>query len=133
MLKKDARILVVDDFETVRMILSRSLNELGYKHVDEAVEGADALKMLKEAQVDGKPYSVAFCDINMPKVNGLEVLRQIKEDPKLSSIAVIMVTAESEEEPIVEAMKLGALDYIIKPFSPESLQKKLEHVSKSIS
>ncbi len=120
-----ARILLVDDFELIRHMLRSGLQNIGFKRVDEAATGDDALSMLKAAFKNGDPYTFIFCDWNMPERSGLAVLQECQRIDELRSIPFVMVTAESGQEKVVEALKAGATDYIVKPISHEALQKKV--------
>jgi len=122
---KDARILLVDDFEMIRMMLKNSLQSLGFTRIDEAVNGNDALFKMKDAFAKQDPYAFVFCDWNMPEKDGMEVLKECRGNPNLRHTPFVMVTAESEQEKVVQALKAGAVDYIVKPIAPAILQKKV--------
>ena len=126
--KHNFRILLVDDFEIVRVMLREGLLELGYSKVDEAEDGRQALTMIDAAQKEGKPYGLVFCDWVMPEVQGIEVLEICKAKPETMSIPFVMVTAESERKAIVRAMRAGAHDYIVKPISKDDLAKKVNNI-----
>lgn len=132
MLTKASKILVVDDFEVVRMMLKTCLEELGYQAVEMAEDGRVAFEMLEKAEQQGAAYSLIFSDWNMPNVTGLELLQKCKASPTLKKIPFVMVTAESEQAQVVQALRSGAIEYIVKPFSPDSLQKKLDKLSKRL-
>lgn len=121
----NARILLVDDYEMVRVFLKKGLLDLGYRRVDEARDGAEALAKIKSAQGEKDPYMLVFCDWNMPEKTGIEVLKECRADQNLKGLPFIMVTAESEQDKVVEALKAGASDYIVKPIAPQILQKKM--------
>ncbi len=127
------KILVVDDFEMVRVMLKNALNDLGFHHIEEAEHGKMALTMLSEAHISGKPYSIIFCDWTMPEMTGIEVLEQCRKIEELKSLPFVMVTAESEQESVVRAIKAGATDYLIKPISPEMLEKKVHRILSKLS
>lgn len=115
------RILVVDDFSTMRRIIRNMLKEIGLTNVEEAENGLSALGKLKSGG-----YHIVLSDWNMPVMDGLDLLRGIRADPNLQYLIVMMITAESKKELIVEAATAGANGYIIKPFSAAVLQKKLK-------
>lgn len=116
------RILVVDDHEPMRKILRNVIRQSGVaSYIEEAASGADAIKKSKEGEFD-----VMILDWRMPGVDGLDVLKAIRSDPKTEKMAVIMVTAESAKEKVVEAIRAGVTDYVVKPFTPELLRKKIE-------
>lgn len=128
MLKTDSRILIIDDFETVRMVLKRCLGQLGYTVMEEASDGQEGLDKIKQAVASGNPYELVFSDVSMPNLTGLELLETVHNTPELSKTPFVMVTSESEQKFITQAFSLGVVDYIVKPFSPATLQKKLEKI-----
>lgn len=133
MLKNDSRILIIDDFETVRMVLKRCLSQLGYSVMEEASDGQEGLEKIKMAQSSGKPYDLVFTDVSMPNMTGLELLETVKKNPALAKTPFVMVTSESEQKFITQAFTLGVVDYIVKPFSPATLSKKLEKISETLN
>jgi len=112
--------IVVDDSRAIRMILSRTLRELGFE-VREAGNGVDALACLSA----GPPANLVMADWNMPVMDGLELLRQIRARPEFSAIPVVMVTTEAEADQMTTALAAGATEYIMKPFTKEILADKL--------
>jgi two-component system chemotaxis response regulator CheY len=123
MTDKNIKILMVDDFATLRMSLKSVLEQLGYPEMDEAKDGQEAIDKLKE-----KDYDLIISDIDMPVMNGFELLDYAKKDDNLKNIPVIFITAEAEREKIVEAIKAGLDAYITKPFSISTLQQKIENI-----
>ena len=119
----DMKFLIVDDFSTMRRIVRGLLKEIGYINADEAEDGAVALNMLKASKFD-----FVVSDINMPVMNGFELLSAIKADDSLKHLPVLMVTAEARKEDIVRAAKDGAAGYIVKPFTLETLKAKLDNL-----
>ena len=117
------KFLVVDDFSTMRRIIRNLLKELGYTNVDEAEDGAQALSKLKNDK-----YDFVVSDWNMPNMDGLTMLKHIRSDEVLSSIPVLMVTAEAKRENIIEAAKAGASGYVVKPFTAATLDEKLAKI-----
>lgn len=117
------KILVVDDFSTMRRIIKNLLRQIGFSNIDEADDGSTALQRLKADPVD-----LVISDWNMPKMSGLDLLKAIRGDDKLKKIPVLMVTAEAKKENIVEAVQAGVNNYIVKPFTAETLKEKLEKV-----
>ena len=117
-----AKALVVDDSRAVRMILSRTLKGLGFE-VREAANGREALEIIAAEQT---PVNLVLADWNMPEVNGLELLKQLRQKPELSSMVVIMVTTETELDQMAAALEAGANEYVMKPFTKEILVEKLE-------
>ena len=114
------KFLVVDDFSTMRRIVRNLLKEIGYSDVDEAEDGAAGLAKLRAGRFD-----FVVCDINMPNMNGLEMLREVRADAALKGIPVLMVTAEAKKEDIINAAQCGASGYIVKPFTRATLEEKL--------
>ncbi len=117
---KDMRFLVVDDFATMRRIVRNLLKEAGITNVEEAEDGAVALNMLK-----GGKFDFVISDINMPNMNGFDLLRNIRAEPQFKSLPVLMVTAEAKKEDIINAAQIGASGYIVKPFTKAILEEKL--------
>jgi len=122
-LNTNIKILVVDDFATMRKIIKNILTQLGFKDIIEADDGTTALELLKKQKVD-----LIISDWNMPKMPGIELLKAVRSDEKLKDIKFIMVTAEAQKENVLEAIKHGVNQYVVKPFTPETLKEKLEKV-----
>ncbi len=123
----DLRFLVVDDFSTMRRIVRSLLKESGYADVEEAEDGVIALKKLRSSTID-----FVVCDINMPNMNGFELLNEVKKDEKLKHIPILMVTAEARKEDILLAAKSGAAGYIVKPFTKVTLDEKISLILKKL-
>ena len=119
----DMKFLVVDDFATMRRIVRNLLKEIGYANSDEAEDGVDALNKLRSAK-----YDFVVSDINMPNMNGFDLLRSIRADEALKQLPVLMVTAEARKEDIVLAAESGAAGYIVKPFTKATLEEKLTKI-----
>ena len=117
---KELRFLIVDDFSTMRRIVRNLLKEIGHGSADEAEDGQAALAKLK-----GGHFDFVVSDINMPKMNGFDLLGSIREDDSLKHLPVLMVTAEARKEDIVRAAQLGASGYIVKPFTKATLEEKV--------
>ncbi|AHI05858.1 chemotaxis protein CheY [Bdellovibrio bacteriovorus W] len=128
MFPKEARFLVVDDFATMRKIIKKVLNELGYSNIDEADDGKTALPLIQSAHDAGQPYSFVISDWNMPGMQGIDLLKACKADPRFKSTPFMLVTAESEQKHILEAAKAGVSDYVVKPFNSATLKAKMERV-----
>lgn len=116
-------ILVVDDFPTMRRIIRSLLKELGFGNVDEAEDGQEALTKLR-----GGGFQFVVSDWNMPNLDGLEMLKQIRADGDLNHLPVLMVTAEAKKENIIAAAQAGANGYIVKPFTAVTLEEKLNKI-----
>ncbi len=123
----ELRFLVVDDFSTMRRIVRNLLKESGYAEADEAEDGVIAMQKLRASKFD-----FVVSDINMPNMNGFQLLAEIKKDEKLKHIPVLMVTAEARKEDIVLAAQQGASGYIVKPFTKAILEDKVAHILKKV-
>ena len=119
-----AKALVVDDSRAVRMILAKTLKELGYE-VREAANGREALEVI---EAEKTAVTLVLADWNMPEVNGLDLLKQLRQNPELSRQVVIMVTTETELDQMAAALEAGANEYVMKPFTKEILVEKLQLV-----
>jgi two-component system chemotaxis response regulator CheY len=117
------KFLVVDDFSTMRRVVRGLLKEMGCTHVSEAEDGAAALAMLKTQRVD-----FVVSDINMPQMDGFQLLQAIRAEPALRHLPVLMVTAEARKEDIVRAAQAGASGYVVKPFSKATLEDKVQRI-----
>lgn len=119
----DLKFLIVDDFSTMRRIVRGLLKESGYSNVEEAEDGVVALQMLRTTQ-----YAFVVSDLNMPNMDGFELLKSIKTDDSLKHLPVLMVTAEARKEDIVRAAQEGAAGYIVKPFTKATLEEKVQKI-----
>jgi len=122
-LNTNIRVLIVDDFATMRKIIKNILIQLGFKDIVEAQDGVDALEILKKQRID-----LIISDWNMPKMTGLDLLKAVRSNEDFKGIKFIMITAESQKENVIEAIKNGVNQYVIKPFTPKTLQEKLEKI-----
>lgn len=123
MADRDLRFLVVDDFSTMRRIVRNLLKELGFNNVEEAEDGQMALNRLRESKFD-----FVISDWNMPVMDGLKLLTEIRQDDALKAMPVLMVTAEAKKENIVAAAQAGASGYVVKPFTAAVLEEKLNKI-----
>jgi len=124
----EMKFLIVDDFSTMRRIVRGLLKEIGYNNAEEAEDGAVALNMLKNTKFD-----FVVSDINMPNMNGFELLGHIKKDESLKHLPVLMVTAEARKEDIVRAAQDGAAGYIVKPFTKATLEEKVQKILQKLA
>ena len=124
----DLKFLIVDDFSTMRRIIRGLLKEMGASNADEAEDGAVALSMLK-----GSKYDFVISDINMPNMNGFDLLKAVKADESLRHLPVLMVTAEARKEDIVHAAQSGAAGYIVKPFTKATLEEKVQKILQKLA
>jgi len=118
------KVLVVDDYATMRRIIKNLLNQIGFTDVEEAPDGATALQKLR---TEGK-YGLVISDWNMDPMTGLQLLKEIRADTKLKDMPFIMVTAESKTDNVVAAKQAGVNNYIVKPFNAETLKGKIQSV-----
>lgn len=117
------KVLVVDDFATMRRILKNVLKQIGFTNISEADDGKSALKALRKEE-----YDLILCDWNMPEMPGIELLGNVRSDDALKDIPFVMVTAEAKKENIIEAVQAGVSNYVVKPFTAETIGEKLEKV-----
>ncbi|HEY6611672.1 MAG TPA: chemotaxis response regulator CheY [Pseudomonas sp.] len=123
MADKNMSMLVVDDFPTMRRIVRSLLKELGFTNVEEAEDGQDALNKLRSGK-----FEFVVSDWNMPNLDGLDMLKQIRADDNLKHLPVLMVTAEAKKENIIAAAQAGANGYVVKPFTAAILEEKLNKI-----
>ena len=123
MVQKAIKILVVDDFPTMRRIIRTLLKDLGFENVDEAEDGVMGLEKLRNGNFD-----FVLSDWNMPNMDGLVMLKEIRSDPALTHLPVLMVTAEAKKENIIAAAQAGASGYVVKPFTAATLEEKLNKI-----
>jgi len=119
----EKKILVVDDFSTMRRIVINILRRLGYSDITEAENGADALKRLKEGN-----FNLVISDWNMPTMTGYDLLCAVRQDEALKGLPFLMVTAEGRKENIIAAVKAGASNYVVKPFNQATLEEKINSI-----
>lgn len=125
---KNMKILVVDDFSTMRRIIKNLLRDLGFTNVQEADDGNTALPMLQAGDFD-----FLISDWNMPGMTGIDLLRAVRADAKLAGLPVLLVTAESKREQIIEAAEAGVNGYVVKPFTAGTLQEKINKIFERVS
>lgn len=119
------KILVVDDMVTMRRIVKNILKQLGFANVEEAENGQEALQKLR-----ADTYGFVVSDWNMPVMTGIDMLRAIRSDEKLKATPVLMVTAEAQQSNLIEAVQAGVSNYIVKPFTAETMQEKIGKIFK---
>src|SRR5699024_1044807 len=123
MSSKNIKILVVDDFPTMRRIIKNLLKDLGFENVDEAEDGAMGLEKLRDGN-----FELVISDWNMPNMDGLALLQNIRADSNLAKLPVLMITAEAKKDNIVAAAQAGANGYVVKPFTAATLEEKLNKI-----
>lgn len=126
-MNKDMKILVVDDFSTMRRIIKNLLRDLGFSNTDEADDGNTALPMLQTGK-----YDFLVTDWNMPGMTGIDLLRNVRADDNLKSLPVLMVTAEAKRDQIVAAAQAGVNGYVVKPFTAAVLKEKIDKIFERI-
>lgn len=121
------KVLIVDDFATMRRIVKNLMKDLGFTNMTEADDGLTALPKLKNGNFD-----FLVTDWNMPGMQGIDLLKEVRKDPDLASLPVLMVTAESKREQIIEAAQAGVNGYIVKPFTAQTLKEKIDKIFERI-
>ena len=127
-MNKDMKILIVDDFSTMRRIIKNLLRDLGFTNTAEADDGATALPMLQNGNFD-----FLVTDWNMPGMTGIDLLKAVRSDGKLKDLPVLMVTAEAKRDQIVEAAQAGVNGYVVKPFTAAVLKEKIEKIFERVN
>ncbi|SCX81565.1 MULTISPECIES: chemotaxis response regulator CheY [Pseudomonas] len=122
------KILIVDDFSTMRRIIKNLLRDLGFTNTTEADDGLTALPMLQSGNFD-----FLVTDWNMPGMNGIDLLRAVRADERLKHLPVLMVTAEAKRDQIIEAAQAGVNGYVVKPFTAQGLKDKIEKIFERVS
>ncbi len=124
----DLRFLVVDDMLTMRKIITQQLKALGATSIAEANDGTVAWEMMEKATQAAQPYNVVVSDWNMPQMKGIDLLRKCRADNTYKNVAFLLVTAESEATQVKEAITSGVDNYVVKPFTPQAFQEKLQAI-----
>ncbi|MDD3030285.1 MAG: response regulator [Alphaproteobacteria bacterium] len=123
------RVLIADDHFLIRQFVLNTLKDSKIENVETAVDGNEAIDFVQKAKQGGVPYDIVFLDWNMPTISGLEVLSYFRAKSEYADTAFVMLTAESEQQNIMKAIKAGATSYIVKPVSPADLGKKLFEIN----
>ena len=123
------RLLIVDDMMTMRKLVAKVCKELGFTDITEASDGAKGWEAINNAS---PPIGLVISDWNMPNTTGLDLLKRVRSDSRFGKLPFVMVTAEAEQHQIVEAVKAGVSNYVVKPFTADTLKEKLETVHKKI-
>jgi two-component system chemotaxis response regulator CheY len=126
-LDKNMKILIVDDFSTMRRIIKNLLRDLGFNNTSEADDGSSGLAALRSGDFD-----FLITDWNMPGMQGIDLLKAVRADDRLASIPVLMVTAEARRDQIVEAAQAGVNGYVVKPFTAATLKEKIDKIFERI-
>ena len=122
----NSRVLVIDDMLTMRKIVSKNLREIGFTNIVEASDGVNGWEVIEDAANKGAPIQLVLSDWNMPHLSGIDLLKKVRADPRHKDLPFILITAESEKQQVVQAVTLQVTQYIIKPFTKEMIQDKLE-------
>lgn len=133
MFPANTKVLVVDDMLTMRKIVSKHLKELGLSDITEAEDGSVGWATLQKANDEGKPFQLVLSDWNMPKLSGLDFLKQVRADARFKALPFVLITAESEKSQVIEAIKAQVTNYIVKPFTGKQLQEKLEATHQKVA
>ncbi len=122
-MNKNMKILIVDDYKTMLRVIGNLLRQLEFSHIDEALDGSEALAKLRQGK-----YDLVISDWNMEPMSGIDLLKEVRADDKLKALPFIMITAESKTDNVIAAKQAGVSNYIVKPFNAETLGKKLAAV-----
>ncbi|MFP4392977.1 MAG: chemotaxis response regulator CheY [Desulfohalobiaceae bacterium] len=122
-INKNMRVLVVDDFSTMRRIIKNILKQLEFTNIVDADDGTTAWEILNKDKID-----FIIADWNMPKMTGLELLKKVRSSEEFADMPFLMVTAEGQQENIIEAVQAGVSNYIVKPFTPETIEQKINKI-----
>jgi len=125
-MKNSAHILIVEDLLSMRVVLKKALKELGFLHIDEAADGLAAWEMIRNQALGGSPYDLILSDVEMPEMNGLELLIKVLQDEWCRKSPFVFVSVAADEEAKEKLIKLGAKAYLERPFTPEDLKKCLD-------
>ena len=117
------KILIVDDFSTMRRIVKNLLKQIGYTNIEKAEDGAQAYEKVKNGG-----YGFVVSDWNMPNMDGLELVKSVRSNPDIKNLPILMVTAEAEKDKVVAAIQAGVSNYIVKPFTGEVLKEKMDSI-----
>ncbi|EQC45554.1 response regulator [Bacteriovorax sp. Seq25_V] len=126
----EIKVLVVDDMATLRESIVTLLRGVGFTKVSSAQDGVKALLKIEDAYNEKEPYRLILSDINMPECNGIELLKKLKADDRFKDIPVVMISTENEAATVMDAIQAGAVNYILKPFTTETLKAKLNEIGK---
>ncbi|MBL6990167.1 MAG: response regulator [Bacteriovoracaceae bacterium] len=128
--RTDMKILVVDDVATMRKIIKTMLTKIGYTNLSDANDGIAAWTKLEQAHLEKQPYEFVIADWNMPNLSGLDFLKKLRADSNYKSLPFLMITASAEQDNIVAAVRAGVSNFVVKPFSAQVLQEKIDKIFK---
>lgn len=132
MFKPKTKFLIVDDFSNMRKIIKKVISDMGYENAFEAADGQSAYELLVIHAKTEEPFEFIIADWNMPNMTGLDLLKKCRNEEPFKKLPFMMVTAEADEKHILEALRIGVTEYVVKPFSPVKLKEKLESSYKKI-
>jgi len=132
MFSPKTRVLIVDDMKTMRLFVKKMLTEFGLKDITEADDGSSAWPLIEASFSAQNPFKLIISDWNMPQMTGIELLKKVRASPNTKDIPFILVTAETEKDQVMEAIKSGVSSYVSKPFTIDTLKEKLEMVHKKL-
>lgn len=132
MFKPTTKFLIVDDFSNMRKIIKKVISDMGYENTVEAADGQNAYELLVMHAKTGEPFEFIIADWNMPNMSGLDLLKKCRNEERFKKLPFMMVTAEADEKNILEALRIGVTEYVVKPFSPVKLKEKIESSYKKI-
>lgn len=124
------KVIVIDDMMTMRKIITKMLKGMGFADITEADDGATAWPLIEEAYNSGKPFQFIVSDWNMPKMSGLDLLIKIRATEGMNTTPFLMITAEAEQSNVVKVVQAGVSNFIVKPFTPETLKDKIGKIFK---
>ena len=122
------KTIVIDDMLTMRKIITKMLKQIGFTDLHEADDGATAWPMIEEGLNNGQPFEFIVSDWNMPKMSGLELLEKIRKDERTKKLPFLMITAEAEQSNVLKVVKAGVSNFVVKPFTPETLKGKIDKI-----
>ena len=127
-LNPDLKVLVVDDMLAMRTIIEKGLKDLGLTNVTHATDGLTAFKLIQKAIEEEEPFEFIISDWNMPMMTGLDLLKKVRENKHYEKLPFLMLTAESEQGSVIQAIKAGVTNYVVKPFSEDILKRKINEI-----
>lgn len=128
MFPPETRILIIDDMSSIRDLVKNHLKAMGYRNLMEAQDGEEGLRFLIQQNSAGQPIQLVICDWNMPKMKGLDLLKQVRATAEWAQLPFVLLTSESEREQVTEAVLAGVSQYIVKPFAAKIFEEKLKGV-----
>ncbi len=128
MFSSDTKVLIIDDMQAIRELVKKHLRGFGFQNITEAVDGEEGLFLLTQHQLKGQPFQLVISDWNMPKIEGVDLLKLVRAKPEFLNLPFLLLTSESERDQVTEAVLAGVSQYVVKPFSAKTLEDKLRVV-----